>query len=224
MPFQEVRSICFQSATKLKRNLYEKILQTVTPSAAKQSGTQSLPSVLPPTPGKVANFTQELHSTGDKAVVLSLLPEFADSYIPATLKDIYPQVLTELWDEKNQELAPNDLHDYCSSLFQSLSVSSTQAEQVESVTRDQAKSKEWFGFRSGRITASRLQAVCRTTPKNPSLSLLKAICYPQATKFSTAATQWGCQHEAIARETYCKIMSETHHWLRMQAMWFYHRL
>jgi len=64
-------------------------------------------------------------------------------------------------------------------------------EHLAKITCDQSKSKSWFRFRAGRITASRFkQAVC-TNPDQPSLSLLKNICYPEINKFSTAATEWG---------------------------------
>ena len=68
-------------------------------------------------------------------------------------------------------------------------------EHLAKMTCNQAKSKQWFRFRDGRITASRFnQAVC-TNPDQPSFSLLKGVCYPEMNKFITTATEWGCQHE-----------------------------
>ncbi len=37
-----------------------------------------------------------------------------------------------------------------------------QAEKVETETRNQAKSNLWFKFRAGRVTASKMKAVCHT--------------------------------------------------------------
>jgi hypothetical protein len=58
-----------------------------------------------------------------------------------------------------------------------------------------AKSKMWFRFRAGRITASKMKEVCRTHLVKPSESLIKSVCYPGENKFTNAATQWGCDHE-----------------------------
>lgn len=52
------------------------------------------------------------------------------------------------------------------------------------------------------MTASKMKAVYSTDPSNPAQSLISSICYPQLHKFTTAATTWGCEHEAIARMAY----------------------
>ena len=85
-----------------------------------------------------------------------------------------------------------------------------QAESVEMATRDQSKSKEWYRFRAGRITASRFKAACRTSTEKPSQSLIKAICYPKSSNFTSAATTWGCQHEQVAQERYKDEMKTVH--------------
>ena len=67
--------------------------------------------------------------------------------------------------------------------------------KMEESTRLQAKYKLWENHRAGRITASNLKAVVSTSADNPAKSLIKKLCYPEACKFSSAATTWGCQHE-----------------------------
>ena len=62
----------------------------------------------------------------------------------------------------------------------------------------QAKCKLWEVHRAGRVTASNLQATVHTDTINPSKSLIKRICYPEACKFVRSATTWGCQHEVDA--------------------------
>lgn len=47
----------------------------------------------------------------------------------------------------------------------------------------------------GLITASNLKTARKTNTAKPAKSLVKFICYPEAHKFSTAATRWGCKHE-----------------------------
>ena len=42
---------------------------------------------------------------------------------------------------------------------------------IEKETRLQSNSKFWFKYRAGRVTASRMKAVCHTDPANPSQKL-----------------------------------------------------
>jgi len=44
---------------------------------------------------------------------------------------------------------------------------------------------------------------------NPSISLIKSICYPQK-KFSSEACAYGCKHEDDARSIYAEIMKTNH--------------
>ena len=59
-------------------------------------------------------------------------------------------------------------------------VTSMMLNNLEMVTRKQTKSKEWFRYRAGRITASRYRQVLHTQISKPSYSLLKAVCYPES--------------------------------------------
>ena len=47
-----------------------------------------------------------------------------------------------------------------------------------------------------------MKAACRTDPTSPAQSLIEVIYYPEAFKFVSAATSWGCNHEKYARDTY----------------------
>ena len=85
-----------------------------------------------------------------------------------------------------------------------------QQSNVEVATRKQHLSKNWFHFRTGRITASKIYRVYHTTVTNPSISLIKEICYPESYKFKSQATKWGCDHESIALKNYCNLMEELH--------------
>lgn len=49
-----------------------------------------------------------------------------------------------------------------------------------------------------------------TNPHQPSLSLVRRVCYPESYKFSTSATAYGCQHESDAREEYKSRMIKQH--------------
>ena len=51
-----------------------------------------------------------------------------------------------------------------------------------------------------------------TNPHQPSRSVshVKQICYPEAHRFSTNATEYGCEHEKTAREKYKTQSLEKH--------------
>ena len=68
----------------------------------------------------------------------------------------------------------------------------------------------WFRMRTGRITASNFKRACHTDPANPSKSLIMSICYPEALRFSTVATRWGCRHEHVALEMYTHMFGGEH--------------
>ncbi|KAH7959762.1 hypothetical protein HPB49_013685 [Dermacentor silvarum] len=81
---------------------------------------------------------------------------------------------------------------------------------AEAATRGQSASPTWFAFRAGRVTASTAHAACRTTLTQPSVSLVKKICYPEESKFSSPATNWGLRKEDIARNQYVAEASSQH--------------
>lgn len=88
-----------------------------------------------------------------------------------------------------------------------VTVSEEQAKLVESNTRLQAKSALWFRMRSGRITASHFKSASHTSSASPLISLIMSICHPEISRFLTAATHWGCDHEQVARKDYITMHS-----------------
>ena len=89
-------------------------------------------------------------------------------------------------------------------------VTPTMVNNLDQMTCDQSKSKHWFRYRAGRITASRFKQVIRTDVHQPSLLLLKSICYPDMYKFSTQAANWGCEHKKEALLAYKAQMTSSH--------------
>jgi len=77
----------------------------------------------------------------------------------------------------------------CDCVFNSLNITAEKALLVEQHTREQTKSKLWFRYHAGRITASRFKAAVCTDATMPSQSLIKSICYPEQFKFTSAATK-----------------------------------
>lgn len=61
------------------------------------------------------------------------------------------------------------------------------------------------------MTASNLKNACHASLVNPSLSLIKSICYPEITsKFANAATNWGKDKESVALKTYMDYIKSRH--------------
>ena len=94
-------------------------------------------------------------------------------------------------------------------------------DHLDQLTRGQSKSKHWFHYRAGRITASRFKQVIQTDPHQPSLSLLNSICYPDIHRFSTQATSWGCEHEKDGLLAYKTQMTTSHEGFTISSCGFF---
>ena len=162
-----------------------------------------------PTESELALLFENLSCGGTKPGILSLVSKFSDSYVPKSLCAGFPQPLSSLKEPSYLQLNYLELLAKCESV--SVDISKEMAEKVEQATRSQSHSKLWFKYRAGRITASRMKAVCRTDPGNPAQSLIKSICYPEAFSFTTAATKWGCKHEKQGQEMYLAVNKLKHH-------------
>ena len=92
----------------------------------------------------------------------------------------------------------------------SIDITNEMAATIEKATKEQSGSNVWFRYRAGRVTASKMKAICHTDCANPAQSLIKGICYPEAFKFITKATSWGCKHEKVARDLYKQEMLKSH--------------
>jgi len=139
-----------------------------------------------------------------------VIEPFSENFVPKLSSDDFPQILTALRDEHTFSMNYSDLIIHCQQVARGISVTQSQAQAVEKSTREQAHSKAWFRFRVGRITASKMKAVCCTNPAQPSQSLIKSICYPEAGAFISPATVWGCTHEKHARDMFGEKISSLH--------------
>ena len=163
-----------------------------------------------PSKSELDCFFKKLSESGKKPVILSLVPEYSDAYVPLYKKGSLPMPLTEYCEEKYIKLNFPDLLVQCEVFFASLSITPAQAKEVEEKTREQSGSKIWFQQRAGRITASRLKSSVCTDITQPSMSLIRGICYPESNQFKSTATMWGCEHEKVALEIY-KRKADTQH-------------
>ena len=119
-----------------------------------------------------------------------------------------PDAVTVLYREEYMDLDYIELPEKCHNT--QMSITEAECKATENKTRNQAESKVWFAQRAGQITTSKLKAACTTDISKPSKSLIKHICYPEAYKFYSAATSWGCKHEKRARHVYANKMSDSH--------------
>ena len=113
-----------------------------------------------------------------------------------------PVALQSLYDPAHLQCNYVELLELGDKMKGIVEITEVQQKHLEELTRGQRNSKHWMRFRSGRITASRLHQVVHTDPHKPSIFLIKAICYPDSVRFTTAATKFGCEHEETAINAY----------------------
>ncbi|XP_065651315.1 uncharacterized protein LOC136079507 [Hydra vulgaris] len=206
--YSRLKDIDFTSATTMKKNLDNKLSQT----PIRQYYLQPLPFVEPPNTTEMNNLFQKLHDTGAKPSILSIVPNFVESYVPRLLSSLYPWVSVELRKDRGTSATLEDIDELCTQILTSNTLLTTKeaCQLVEEQTRSQAASHMWFRFRAGRITSSNMKKACITSPLKPSISTVKSICYPSLLKFKTAATDWGCQHESGALDCYTNLIKDKH--------------
>lgn len=205
----EVVDIDFTSPSTLKRKMDKKIEKSgcidKDCNMQKPDETESLG----PNVAEIEKFFEDLSLCPSKPAILSIIPPYDDNYIPSILTDVYPKIMSDLYNAELLNLNYLELCRYCENISIDL-INNTEQANVEKLTRKQSSSNNWFMYRAGRITASKLYAVVHTDEYMPSPSLIKAICYPSKYKFKTVATEWGCNHEEVALQQYCSLMEQFH--------------
>ena len=193
--------IDFTSARGKKRKLDDMLegCETQTDEVTVKQGSK-------PTDDEMALFFRNLSMCNTKPAVLSLIPEYSDNYVVMSTSRSLP--LTALLKPEYLALDYHDLLNVCEGV--TVDITNETAQVIEQETRLQSKSKLWYKYRAGRVTASRMKAVCHTNLSNPSQSLIKSVCYPEAFSFISKQTDWGCKHETEARKMYERI-SKAHH-------------
>ena len=161
-----------------------------------------------PTPEEQKNLFTTISGSTVKPAVLSLVAPFNEQYTFDEIDHVPKPLSDSLFKEECIELEYIELLQLCQQI--SLEVTPDECRAIEASTRKQSQSKVWYQQRAGRITASNLKSACKTNTAKPAKSLVKSICYPEAHKFSTAATRWGCKHEGRAREAYQREISRFH--------------
>ena len=185
MDYQRIKDTDFTSAEGLKGKHDEIISASQTIASSQSTVTPTTTGegeiskyILKPTDAELNLLFESLSMAGTKPAILSLIPKYSDKYIPKTSLPEYPLPLTELHKPEHLELSYHELLKLCEIV--SVVVTEVNARAVEKETKVQHKTKLWHKYRAGRVTASRMKAVCCTDVSNPSQSLIKNICYPDA--------------------------------------------
>ena len=204
--YARVRDINFTSAKKMKAELDGKIAKLCDEPVPDLSQQPAAVKEIPePTEAEMDTFYAALSKCQIKPIALSLIPEYADSYV---VKSRTIPTVPDHFNQKNLDLTYPELLKVCQEV--KIELSKEQIAQVERDTISQAKGNNFFQHRAGRIGASKSKAACQTNPALPSHSLIQSTCYPELNKLNTDAVRHGCKHEQDAINAYEKIMKETH--------------
>lgn len=133
------------------------------------------------------SFFETLSKNCPRSAALMAREPYYKDFIPKS--SILPKTVLEYRTPETLQLPPKELGELCQD-FQLEELTQSQVQAVERATQSQSASKIWFRQRAGRITASKLKQVVKTDPQQPSKSLIKALCYPEAYRFTTAATRY----------------------------------
>ena len=185
--------------THPKRKLYN--------SGAKTRAVEVSEPCQKPSANELAEFYEELGECKNPSI-LSLQPAFLSRFSSQSV----PAILSDLYNDSMASLPYTDLVNAGEVIFDEIEVTEDHCKTIEQETRAQSKSRRWFLYRTGRVTASNFKAAAKTNSEAslPSISLIKRVCYPEIYKFYSSATSWGIDHEGQALEQYSERKSSLH--------------
>ena len=200
--------VCDMDFTSAKKKYDLMVENEVTPSGTRSDPGIKTTGIPAPTADEQKFFFESISKTQVKPAVLSLVPPFNEQFACKEIDNLPKSLPDRLYREECVVLEYEELLQCCKPVV--LEVTPGECRAIEASTRKQSQSQVWYQQRAGRVTASKLKSVCSTNPATPAKSLVKSICYPEAHKFSTAATRWGCRNEGRAREAYQKSIGQFH--------------
>lgn len=134
---------------------------------------------------------------------MSLVEPYSEQFV---LKSRNIPTVSDLFNPSYLNLTYPELLQKCGEI--DITLNDADRSLIELDTRSQANGTAFFRHRAGRIGASQSFAVAHTNSAMPSQSLIKSICYPQLFKFTSKATDYGCQNEGAAVNAYANAMSQ----------------
>ncbi len=141
-------------------------------------------------------FYKKLYEVNPKSSILPLVPDYSDSFVlqkpsgSQTCLPPLPPLLSDVYRPEYLELRYDKLLQVCEEFYNSMEISPEQINNLEIATKEQSKTKLWFQYRAGRVTASKSKSATCTDPARPSISLIMSVCYPEAYKFTSSATRF----------------------------------
>ena len=214
--YATLSNIDFSTSKQKKVKLDQSIIQSNSPTlepniqpshvTSDSIGKLSETTISQPNNQEISSLHLQLSKANPEAAIPSLIPPYNEKFVKTVDPEV-PPLLNELFTEKYMDDTYEELLEKAKECFMQLSVTVKQAQRVEELTKTQIKSRSWFAYRAGRITASRFRAVVHTNLSKPSLSLVKSICYPYYNQFTSKYTEWGCQHEEEAIKEYTRKMN-----------------
>ncbi|XP_067655510.1 uncharacterized protein [Haliotis asinina] len=147
------------------------------------------------------------------AVFFKCIPALDDEETDSAEEDgetyLFPPTMTSLVCEDS--ITEKDLESVCKEQWQAYLCDSTQINNLEEATKNQAISPLWFEHRKGRITGTKAHDILvmkkTTDPKN---TIMKVMGYNTKDISKKSAVAWGSDNEARARKQYVKHQSTQH--------------
>ncbi|XP_077063316.1 uncharacterized protein LOC143715422 isoform X2 [Siphateles boraxobius] len=156
---------------------------------------------------EMLHHSEMQESKPKKSAILSVIEGHSHRYTPKVMQLDLPTPLSAIYSSTWLEMDLPMLLVESAKVFDNLQVTQQQCLVVEEETREQSKSKVWFDQRAGRVTGSVFYEAAKA---NRAVSLIKRICYPRSSQFSTEATRWGQVNEERARANYISMMQDQH--------------
>lgn len=196
VPYLELGSIDFTSANKRMKEFHKSTCESDPVEESEASNRTQ-----PPDDEDIVQLFEKCLSSEKVPILFSIEDQpYCKSFSESAAH--LPLALQSLFDPAHLEHNYVELVEVGENMHGILDVTPLQQSHLEKLTHGQARSRLWMRYRSGRITASRLFQAVHTDPHKPALSLVRSICYPESAKFTTAATQYGCEHERKAVDAY----------------------
>ena len=171
-------------------------------------------------------FFSDLNKLDIKLAILADIPPYSEQYIPEIVKDPSVWIASQLRVENHSSKTKHEILLECDKLINGniLEVSSELIDKIEKRTKGQYNNKEWYEYRSGRVTASNMKRVCKTSIDKPSKSVVNTVCYPRSSSISSEACNWGRDHEKDAIACFMSLECRNHANMKVHGgSWFLYK-
>lgn len=208
--FKRLQDIDFSSSKAKKKRM--DTIHIDSPNTHQPS--RPVPKVPAPTPDELERCYAAIKESGANPALFMVNAKYSSNFHPP--KENEPCLLRSLGSTEARTEDLPALLVRAEKVLRELKITDDMVTRVERNTREQSKCSKWYAYRAGRITASVMKSVCTTSVSQPSVSLVKRICYPEKQKFSSAATEWGLRHENTALSSYKAKAVQQHRDFRLR--------